>query len=236
MNLSSSSCTHSLTHSLTLSLTHSHSLTLSPLPHIRDVRLCLWRKLRSNSCSVRPGDAPAIIRAVASYKNTRGSADWKCQLQEACSAWVTASRPLHSTKQPIPVTFETVQWPLRYSTKEQGSYNLVQNTGHKGPVLNPKSIGPGRARTHTLFYSMLLHKPLFFNVNKKVQLDATVCRHLFIAASLYMFRVSQHPSSGVLKTVSATSGISHGTGTATSFHMIQLILDHDARNHEFKIH
>jgi len=30
--------------------------------------------------------------------------------------------------------------------------------------------------------------------------------------------VSQHPSSGVLKTVSATSGISHGTGTATSFH------------------
>jgi len=33
-----------------------------------------------------------------------------------------------------------------------------------------------------------------------------------------MFRVSQHPSSGVLKTVSATSGISHGTGTVTSFH------------------
>jgi len=33
-----------------------------------------------------------------------------------------------------------------------------------------------------------------------------------IAKSLYMFRVSQHPSSGVLKTVTATSG----TGTATS--------------------
>jgi len=33
-----------------------------------------------------------------------------------------------------------------------------------------------------------------------------------------MFRVSQHPSSGVLKTVSAISGISHGTGIATSFH------------------
>ena len=52
----------------------------------------------------------------------------------------------------------------------------------------------------------------------KVQLDATVCRHLFTATSLYMFRASPHPSSGVLKTVSATSGISHGTGTATSFH------------------
>jgi len=29
--------------------------------------------------------------------------------------------------------------------------------------------------------------------------------------------VSQHPSSGVLKTVTATSGIGHNTGTATSF-------------------
>jgi len=139
-----------------------HSLTHSPLPHIRDVRLCLWRKLRSNSCSVRPGDAPAIIRAVASYKNTRGSANWKCQLQEACNAWVMASRPLHSTKQPIPVTCEAVQWPLCYSTKEQNSYNLVQNTGHKGPVLSPNRIAPGRAQTQTLFYSMLLHKSLFF--------------------------------------------------------------------------
>ena len=46
-----------------------------------------------------------------------------------------------------------------------------------------------------------------FNVNTNVQLDATVCRHLFTAQSLYMFRVSQHPTSGVLKTVSATSGI-----------------------------
>ena len=58
----------------------------------------------------------------------------------------------------------------------------------------------------------------YFYVNKKVQLDATVCRHLFTAQSLYMFRASQHPSSGVLKTVSATSGIGHDTGTATSFH------------------
>jgi len=32
----------------------------------------------------------------------------------------------------------------------------------------------------------------------------------FIAAkSLYMFRVSQHPSSGVLKTVTAASGTGH---------------------------
>ena len=51
----------------------------------------------------------------------------------------------------------------------------------------------------------------------KIQPDATVCRHLFTAKSLYMFRVSQHPSSGVLKTVTAASGTGHNTGTATSF-------------------
>ena len=53
----------------------------------------------------------------------------------------------------------------------------------------------------------------------KIQPDAAVCRCLFTAKSLYMFRVSQHPSSGILKTVTAASGISgtgHNIGTATS--------------------
>jgi len=50
----------------------------------------------------------------------------------------------------------------------------------------------------------------------KIQPDATVCRYLFTSKSLYMFRVSQHPSSGVLKTVTAASGTGHNTGTATS--------------------
>ena len=31
-----------------------------------------------------------------------------------------------------------------------------------------------------------------------------------------MFQVSQHPTSGVLKTVTAASGTGHNTGTATS--------------------
>jgi hypothetical protein len=48
-----------------------------------------------------------------------------------------------------------------------------------------------------------------YRVNKKVQLDAIVCTHLFTAKSLYMFRASQHPSSGALKTVTATSGALH---------------------------
>ena len=50
----------------------------------------------------------------------------------------------------------------------------------------------------------------------KIQSNATVCRYLFTAKSLYMFRVSQHPTSGVLKTVTATSGTGHNTGTATA--------------------
>jgi hypothetical protein len=56
----------------------------------------------------------------------------------------------------------------------------------------------------------------------KIQLDATVCRYLFTAKSLYMFRVSQHPSSGVLKTVTASSGTGHNIGTATSLQRGQI--------------
>ena len=51
----------------------------------------------------------------------------------------------------------------------------------------------------------------------KIQPDATVCSlAYFTAKSLYMFRVSQHPSSGVLETVTAASGTGHNTGAATS--------------------
>jgi len=51
---------------------------------------------------------------------------------------------------------------------------------------------------------------------KKIQPDATVCRYLYTAKSLYMFRVSQHPSSGALKTITAASGTGHNTGTGAS--------------------
>jgi len=39
--------------------------------------------------------------------------------------------------------------------KEQGSSDLIQNMGYKWPVLRPRCIGPGRARTQILFYSIL---------------------------------------------------------------------------------
>ena len=37
-----------------------------------------------------------------------------------------------------------------------------------------------------------------------------------------MFRVSQRPSSGVLKTVTAASGTGHNTGTATSLQRVPI--------------
>jgi len=58
----------------------------------------------------------------------------------------------------------------------------------------------------------------------KIQLDATVCRYLFTAKLLYMFRVSQHPSSGALKTLTAASGTGHNTGAATSLLRLQFLV------------
>ena len=75
----------------------------------------------------------------------------------------------------------------------------------------------------------------------KIQPDATACRYLFTAKSLYMFRVSQHPPSGVLKTVTAASGTGHNIMTCTGgcilLHLVGflLTLNYDARNHELKI-
>jgi hypothetical protein len=55
------------------------------------------------------------------------------------------------------------------------------------------------------------------SVLNKIQLDATVCSLIyFTAESLYMFWLSLHLSSGVLKTVTAASGTGHNIGTAIS--------------------
>ena len=67
---------------------------------------------------------------------------------------------------------------------------------------------------------------MIFEVNTdmliKILPDATLCRYLFTAKSLYIFRVSQHPSSGVLKTVTAPSGTGHNIGTAASLQCGQI--------------
>jgi hypothetical protein len=46
--------------------------------------------------------------------------------------------------------------------KEQGSYNQVQSTGHKGPVLRPRWFGSEGPRTP--FYSILFYSILFYSI------------------------------------------------------------------------
>jgi len=71
-----------------------------------------------------------------------------------------------------------------------------------------KGSEPRSARVGTKFnFPTNIHTLLI-----KIQLDATVCRYLFNAKVLYMFRVSQQPSSEVLKTVTAASGTGHNIG------------------------
>jgi len=56
-----------------------------------------------------------------------------------------------------------------------------------------------------------------------MQLDATVCSLVYFTAnSLYMFRMSPYPSSGVLKSVAAACGTGHNIGTATSLQRGQI--------------
>jgi hypothetical protein len=57
-----------------------------------------------------------------------------------------------------------------------------------------------------------------FSVNKYPN-RCNVYGYLFTAKSLYILRVSQHPSAGVLKTVTAAYGTGHNTGTATSLQL-----------------
>ena len=45
---------------------------------------------------------------------------------------------------------------------------------------------------------------------------------IYLLQNHYIFRVSQHPSSGVLKTVTAASGTGHNIGAATSLQRGQI--------------
>jgi len=58
------------------------------------------------------------------------------------------------------------------------------------------------------------HDSMLIKRSNLTQLHADI----YSLQSYYMFRASQHPSSGVLKTVTVTSGVGHNIGTAASFH------------------
>ena len=106
------------------------------------------------------------------------------------------------------VALPMLQWlPTRPSALRHAYIAYILNTKILCTFLISLAFCTHRPSPFPLFYHPC--NIAEYNVNKKVQLDATVCRHLFTAKSLYMFRVSQHPSSGALKTVTATSGIGH---------------------------
>jgi len=83
--------------------------------------------------------------------------------------------------------------------------------------LCPSSGGFNRGPRYEVMMGIMMpetcwDRSLIINVNKNPT-EATVSRYLFTAKLLYMFRVSQHPLSGVLKTVPAASGTSSMTCT-----------------------
>ena len=58
----------------------------------------------------------------------------------------------------------------------------------------------------------------------KIQLDATVCSLIILLQNYSTcFGCPPHPSSGVLKTVTAASGTGHNIGTATSLQRGQIV-------------
>jgi len=110
-----------------------------------------------------------------------------------------------------------------YVTENTLVFNLMFTTGHvicwpcsrnvsvlpeDGHLSAETRISVNRNRVVLMYISAL--------ILIKIQPDATVCIYLFTAKSLYMFQVSQHPSSGVLKTANAAFGTGHNIGTATS--------------------
>ena len=63
---------------------------------------------------------------------------------------------------------------------------------------------------------------VLYNVNKNPTRCNSMHIYLFTAKSLYMFRVTKHTSSGVLKTVTAASVTGHNIGTANSLQRGQI--------------
>jgi len=100
----------------------------------------------------------------------------------------------------------------------KSSNDTIRNRTRDLPTCNavPRPTAPPRTPLSLLLWKVykLILKEFVVDVNKNPT-DATICRYLFTAKLSYMFRVSQHPSSGVSKTVPATSGTGHTTCTAT---------------------
>jgi len=136
---------------------------------------------------------------------------------------ITPSSPTFPCFYPIPLSI-LFAWTHTFLFRQPAGYYLsnwvsgVSSKLHYSLKPNKASIPAGHCEVSSEFPFQWLHtqKDHAGSMSIKIQVDATVCRYLFTAKSLYMFRVSQHPSSGVLKTVTAASGTGHNIGTATS--------------------
>ena len=67
--------------------------------------------------------------------------------------------------------------------KEQGSLNIGQNMGHKGPVLKPKCIGSGRAQTQMLLPTYL---PTYLPSHLCTYLPSQLPTHLATYLPIYL--------------------------------------------------
>ena len=146
---------------------------------------CLWtlmiqwtlvyalNQLRRYSESLRAGRSGDRIPVGARFFRTRQDRTWG------------PPSLLHNGYQVIPrgKAAGAWSWLLTPSSAEVNERVELYLYSHSGPSWPPLSV--------QILNSWFLAS--WINVNKKVQLDAKVCRHLFTAKSLYMFRVSQHP-------------------------------------------
>ena len=75
--------------------------------------------------------------------------------------------------------------------KEQASYNLVQYWGHRGPVLRPRCIGPGGARTPfiILFYSILFYSILFYSILLYSILFYSILLYSILSYSILLYSI-----------------------------------------------
>ena len=94
------------------------------------------------------------------------------------------------------------------SSSDAGGVHILNYNKGKKPLQLPRQY---ISRYYLAFYFNLRNctKVTDGIMLIKIQPDATLCRYLFTAKPLYMFRVSQHPASGVLTTVTAVSSTGH---------------------------
>ena len=176
-----------------------HTRDISLLQDVRFSQLCCW-EFKSSAMWCVVGRVVQVILQVCSAFIFNGQTE-----QEKLNLlWVpiTCDTSRH---------WEQLVWRHSITTR-----------GHKSQtslLIQQKGVTIESEKNEYKFWA---HGSVYHNsMLIKIQPDATVCRYLFTAKSLYIFLVSQHLSSGVLKIVTAASGTCHNTGTATCLQHVE---------------